>query len=90
VSQLILSVHSGNYDAVAAVFQDYELRAAAQLERLTRRKSDGREHPDLASNVKPELRQRIAAVVHIDGWARRFHCDDARYPRARVIHARQQ
>jgi carbamoyltransferase len=46
--QLILSVHSGSHDAVAAVFQDYELRAAVQLERLTRRKSDGREHPDLA------------------------------------------
>jgi carbamoyltransferase len=48
MSQLILSVHSGSHDAVAAVFVDYELRAAVQLERLTRRKSDGREHPDLA------------------------------------------
>jgi carbamoyltransferase len=48
MSQLILSVHSGSHDAVAAVFHDYELRAAVQLERLTRRKSDGREHPDLA------------------------------------------
>jgi carbamoyltransferase len=48
MSQLILSAHSGSHDAVAAVFVDYELRAAVQLERLTRRKSDGREHPDLA------------------------------------------
>ena len=48
MSQLILGVHSGSHDAVAAIFQDYELRAAVQLERLTRRKSDGREHPDLA------------------------------------------
>ena len=45
---LILSAHSGSHDAVAAVFDDYELKAAVQLERLTRRKSDGREHPDLA------------------------------------------
>jgi carbamoyltransferase len=45
---LILSAHSGSHDAVAAVFVDYELKAAVQLERLTRRKSDGREHPDLA------------------------------------------
>ena len=48
MSQLILSAHSGSHDAVAAVFRDYELIAAVQLERLTRRKSDGREHPDLA------------------------------------------
>jgi carbamoyltransferase len=48
MSQLILSAHSGSHDAVAAVFNDYELLAAVQLERLTRRKSDGREHPDLA------------------------------------------
>src|SRR5580698_4265297 len=48
MSQLILSAHSGSHDAVAAVFKDYELLAAVQLERLTRRKSDGREHPDLA------------------------------------------
>src|SRR5271156_1673263 len=48
MSQLILSAHSGSHDAVAAGFVDYELKAAVQLERLTRRKSDGREHPDLA------------------------------------------
>jgi carbamoyltransferase len=46
--QLILAVHSGGHDAAAAVFDDYTLRAAVQLERLTRYKSDGREHPDLA------------------------------------------
>jgi carbamoyltransferase len=46
--QLILTVHSGSHDAAAALFEDYELRAAMQLERLTRYKGDGREHPDLA------------------------------------------
>jgi carbamoyltransferase len=44
--QLILTVHTGMHDAGAALFEDYELRAAVQLERLTRRKSDGSEYPD--------------------------------------------
>ncbi len=48
MSQLILSAHSGSHDAAAAVFKDYELLSAVQLERLTRHKGDGREHPDLA------------------------------------------
>ncbi len=61
MSQLILSVHSGSHDAAAAVFVDYELRAAVQLERLTRRKSDGRDHPDLA----------IDEVLSIAGATRR-------------------
>jgi len=45
---LILSVHTGSHDAAAALFDDYELLAAVQLERLTRIKCDGHEHPDLA------------------------------------------
>jgi carbamoyltransferase len=45
---LILSVHTGSHDAAAALFDDYEPLAAVQLERLTRVKCDGREHPDLA------------------------------------------
>ncbi len=48
MSQLILTVHTGSHDAGAALFQDYTPRAAVQLERLTRYKGDGREHPDLA------------------------------------------
>ena len=46
MSQLILSIHTGRHDAGAALFEDYELRAAVQLERLTRFKGDGRTHPD--------------------------------------------
>jgi carbamoyltransferase len=46
MSQLILTVHTGIHDAAAALFQDYSLRAAVQLERLTRRKGDGSEYPD--------------------------------------------
>ena len=46
MSQLILAVHNGLHDGVAAVLVDYELKAAIQLERLTRVKGDGR-YPDL-------------------------------------------
>ena len=45
--QIILTVHTGMHDAAAALFEDYELRAAVQLERLTRYKGDGRAYPDL-------------------------------------------
>jgi carbamoyltransferase len=48
MSQLILSIHTGRHDAGAALFEDYELRTAVQLERLTRFKGDGRTHPDLS------------------------------------------
>jgi carbamoyltransferase len=39
--ELILAIHHGPHDAVAAVSVDYELKAAVQLERLTRVKGDG-------------------------------------------------
>jgi carbamoyltransferase len=45
--ELILAVHNGPHDAVAAVFVDYDLKAAVQLERLTRVKGDGG-YPDLS------------------------------------------
>src|SRR5262245_6912420 len=37
----ILGIHSGNHDASACLFRDYELVAAVSLERLTRKKNDG-------------------------------------------------
>lgn len=37
----ILGIHSGNHDASACLFRDYELLAAVSLERLTRKKNDG-------------------------------------------------
>jgi carbamoyltransferase len=46
MTQLILTVHTGIHDAGAALFDDYTLLAAVQLERLTRRKNDGSEYPD--------------------------------------------
>jgi carbamoyltransferase len=39
--ELILAVHPGSHDAAAAVLIDYDLKAAVQLERLTRVKGDG-------------------------------------------------
>jgi carbamoyltransferase len=36
MTQLILTVHTGIHDAGAALFDDYTLLAAVQLERLTR------------------------------------------------------
>ncbi len=61
MSQLILGVHSGSHDAAAALFEDYELKAAISLERLTRNKGDGTRHPDLA----------IDEVLSIAGASRR-------------------
>ena len=61
MSQLILGVHSGSHDAAAALFEDYELKAAISLERLTRNKGDGSRHPDLA----------IDEVLSIAGATRR-------------------
>jgi carbamoyltransferase len=61
MTQLILGVHSGSHDAAAAIFDGYALRAAVHLERLSRRKSDGSRHPDLA----------IDEVLSIAGVTRR-------------------
>jgi carbamoyltransferase len=46
MAELVLAIHSGPHDSVAALFHDYDLQAAVQLERLTRRKGDGGTHPD--------------------------------------------
>ena len=46
--QIILGVHSGSHDAAASIFEDYSLKAAVHLERLTRVKGDGTRHPDRA------------------------------------------
>src|SRR5437016_1609763 len=42
MSQLILAIHpGGQHDSAAAVRVDYDVKAAVQLERLTRIKGDG-------------------------------------------------
>lgn len=45
--ELILAIHHGPHDAAAAVLVDYELKAAVQVERLSRVKGDG-SYPDLS------------------------------------------
>ena len=70
MSQLILMVHSGSHDAGAALFEDYRLLAAVQLERLTRYKCDGREHPDLAIDEVLSMASRSRKDVDVAGFSR--------------------
>ena len=70
MSQLILTVHSGIHDAGAALFEDYRLLAAVQLERLTRYKCDGREHPDLAIDEVLSIAGRARKDVDVAGFSR--------------------
>lgn len=70
MAQLILTVHTGGHDAAAAVFEDYTLRAAVQLERLTRQKGDGREHPDLAIDEVLSIVGATRRDVDIAGFSR--------------------
>lgn len=46
MSQLILGVHAGSHDTSVALFDGYRLKAAVQLERLTRIKGDRADFPD--------------------------------------------
>lgn len=70
MSQLILTVHSGSHDAGAALFEDYRLLAAVQLERLTRYKCDGREHPDLAIDEVLSIAGKSRKDVDVAGFSR--------------------
>jgi carbamoyltransferase len=67
MSKLILGVHSGSHDAAAALFEDYELKAAVSLERLTRHKGDGA-YPDLAIDevlsIAGATRKDVDVVCH--------------------------
>src|SRR5215510_2526338 len=56
----ILAFHPGCHDAAAAAFDDYQLLAAVQEERLTRSKGSGHGVPWAA----------IAEVMRIAGWSR--------------------
>lgn len=70
MSQLILAAHSGSHDAGAALFDDYKLLAAVQLERLTRYKCDGREHPDLAIDEVLSIAGKTRKDVDAAGFNR--------------------
>ena len=64
---LILGVHPGYHDACACVYEDYRLRAAVALERLTRRKIDGGRLPveaiDECLDIAGRSRGDVDAVV---------------------------
>jgi carbamoyltransferase len=56
----ILTFYPGCHDSSAAAFDDYQLLAAVEEERLTRRKGSGEGVPWLA----------IDEVLRIAGWSR--------------------
>jgi predicted NodU family carbamoyl transferase len=61
--QLILGVHSGSPDAAAAVFEDYSLKAAVHLERLTmctRSRSSTRRAVTRRSQIRPLAKEIVA------------------------------
>jgi carbamoyltransferase len=45
-SRLVLGIHAGSHDTAVALLEDYKIRAAVQLERLTRIKGDWSDFPD--------------------------------------------
>ena len=64
---IILGVHSGYHDAAACVFDEYRMRSAVALERLTRRKIDGGRVPvetiDECLDIAGLARREVDAVV---------------------------
>ncbi len=64
---IILGIHTGGHDGTAAVFDDYELLSAVQLERLTRKKGDGKGIPlpaiDEALDIAGMRRRDVDVVV---------------------------
>ena len=70
MSELILALHSGPHDSVAALFDDYDLKAAVQLERLTRVKGAGRQHPDLCIDEVLKIAGATRADVDVIAMSR--------------------
>ena len=70
MAQLILAIHTGSHDAAAAVFEDYSLRAAVSLERLTRHKNDGRTYPDVCIDEVLAIVGAARADVDVISWSR--------------------
>ncbi len=67
MSQLIIGIHAGYHDSTAVVFDDYTLKAAVQLERLTRIKGDALEFPyrciDEVLSIVGAARSDVGAVA---------------------------
>lgn len=57
----ILALHTGGHDATAAIFDEYDLVAAIQKERISRIKGDGGASPDLIDEAL-----RISGLSHTD------------------------
>ena len=70
MAELILAIHSGPHDSVAALFDDYDLQAAVQLERLTRRKGDGGTHPDLCIDEVLKIAGAVRADIDVVSMSR--------------------
>jgi carbamoyltransferase len=70
MGQLILAVHTGIHDAAVAVFDDYALRAAVSLERLTRRKNDGSAYPEACIDEVLAIVGASRRDVDVIGWSR--------------------
>jgi carbamoyltransferase len=69
MSQLILAVHTGFHDTAAALFDDYKLCAAVQLERLTRKKGDGSD-PDPCIDEVLSIAGATRRDVDVVGYSR--------------------
>jgi carbamoyltransferase len=67
MSSLIIGIHAGFHDSSAVLFEDYELKAAVALERLTRVKGDASEFPhrsvDEVLSIVGASRKDVAAVA---------------------------
>jgi len=82
--ELILAIHSGPHDSVAALFEDYDLKAAVQLERLTRIKGDGNRHPDLCIDEVLAIAGTTRADVDVISMSRTL-LDTAYFRRMRGV-----
>jgi carbamoyltransferase len=67
MSQLVIGIHAGYHDSTAVVFEDYTLKAAVQLERLTRIKGDASVFPhpciDEVLSIIGAVRKDVGAVA---------------------------
>ena len=72
MSELILALHSGPHDSVAALYDEYDLKAAVQLERLTRRKGDGGKHPEACIDEVLAIAGATRADVDVISMSRTF------------------
>ncbi|MBV9956739.1 MAG: hypothetical protein JOZ70_15980 [Pseudolabrys sp.] len=71
-SQLILGISAGAHDTAAALYEDYDIKAAVSLERLTRRKNDRADFPDLCIDEVLAIAGATRADVDVIAIGRRY------------------